>query len=86
MTGRDPLLAEREKTYGSFQIQGGFAHQLKLIFREQHAYNALRDDQREALDMIATKISRLLHGNPMTKDTWDDIAGYAKLGSEACND
>jgi hypothetical protein len=39
---------------------------------------------REALDMIALKLSRILSGQANFKDHWDDIAGYAKLGSEAC--
>jgi hypothetical protein len=37
------------------------------------------DDQREALDMIAHKIGRILNGDPNYADSWVDIAGYAKL-------
>ena len=29
--------------------------------------------------MIQHKIARILNGDPNWKDTWDDIAGYAKL-------
>jgi hypothetical protein len=29
--------------------------------------------------MIATKMSRIVNGNPDKIDNWDDIAGYAKL-------
>ena len=36
-------------------------------------------DQVEALDMIATKIARILNGNPDHVDSWIDIAGYATL-------
>jgi hypothetical protein len=42
------------------------------------------DAQIEALDMIALKLSRILSGQANFKDHWDDIAGYAKLGAEAC--
>lgn len=85
MTERDPLLVEREETHGSFEVQGRFAQWLK-----RHIHEAARDkvnlapDQRECLDMICTKISRIVHGNPREIDHWDDIAGYAKLGAEAC--
>jgi hypothetical protein len=35
--------------------------------------------------MIALKLSRILSGQANFKDHWNDIAGYAKLGSEACD-
>ena len=34
--------------------------------------------------MIALKLSRILSGQANFKDHWDDISGYAKLASEAC--
>jgi hypothetical protein len=37
------------------------------------------DDAKESLDMIATKIGRILYGDPNHHDSWHDIAGYAKL-------
>jgi hypothetical protein len=40
------------------------------------------DDQWEALEMIASKMSRIVNGNPDKVDNWDDIAGYAKLISD----
>jgi hypothetical protein len=45
-------------------------------------YNTVPPEVREALDMIAHKIGRILAGNPMYKDHWDDIAGYATLVSK----
>jgi hypothetical protein len=39
----------------------------------------LEDDQIEALDMIASKIARIVNGNPDHVDSWVDIAGYAQL-------
>jgi hypothetical protein len=42
-------------------------------------WGSLRADQREALEMIATKIGRILNGNRDHIDSWHDIAGYAKL-------
>jgi len=38
-----------------------------------------------ALHMIYVKIARILSGQASHRDHWDDIAGYAKLGSEACD-
>lgn len=42
-------------------------------------WHRLDPDQREALDMIASKIARILNGDPNYDDNWIDIAGYATL-------
>lgn len=76
------LLTERGKSYGSFiglaQIAGGIKDILRQAMARQgnHKYSA---DAREALDMIATKLARVVNGDPDKLDHWDDIAGYAKL-------
>ncbi len=80
---RDPLLAEREKTHGRFSNTARYAQGIKTVLAELNP--SVGPAQREALDMIATKIARIISGAHMTKDHWDDIAGYAKLGSEACD-
>ena len=80
---RDPLLQEREKTHGSFAMNAEISQELKVIFAKYHG-NSLHIVHHEALDMIALKLSRILSGQANFKDHWDDIAGYAKLGSEAC--
>lgn len=83
MAERDALLQEREPKYGSFKVQGAWAADMKNKMREVNG-TRLHPSQWEALDLVMTKISRILHGDPNIKDSWDDIAGYAKLGSEAC--
>lgn len=84
MGTRDPLLIEREKTHGDFRVQGAFAQDLKKLLRRQPCYSKLLPSQAEALDSICTKLSRIVCGSTQTIDHWDDIAGYAKLGAEAC--
>lgn len=82
---RDPLLQEREKTHGSFAINAKISQTLKNTFSDAHYKGVgMPDAQIEALDMIALKLSRILSGQANFKDHWDDIAGYAKLGAEAC--
>lgn len=39
-------------------------------------------DMREALEMIAHKIGRILAGDPAYDDSWVDIAGYATRVAE----
>lgn len=36
----------------------------------------------ESAHMILQKLARAFNGNVYKKDTWDDIAGYAKLASQ----
>ncbi len=81
MANRDPLLQEREKTHGSFKLNAQI-HK-KLCYAYPHEPD-LNTEQRLALNMIYLKIARILSGQGDHKDHWDDIAGYAKLGSEAC--
>ena len=40
---------------------------------------ALSDDKKEALEMVAHKIGRILNGDPEYHDSWHDIIGYTKL-------
>lgn len=84
MTDRDPILVEREKTHGRFELTAACAQDIKYVFRkyDQHPGKNMRAE--EALDLIATKLARVVCGDQMNKDTWLDIAGYAKLGAEAC--
>lgn len=91
---REPILQEREKTHGNFATNADISQELKRIMHGTYAaggakqrtnYGDMKPAQREALDQIALKLSRLLSGQPGFKDHWADIAGYAKLGEEACD-
>ena len=79
---RAPILVTREATHGPFPLTARIAQDLKEAYRYGPA--DLNAAQREALDMICTKMARIMSGDPNTLDHWDDIAGYAKLGAEAC--
>ncbi len=81
---RDPLLQEREKTHGSFEQNASISQAIKNIYHGYGKYPTENGVHCEALDMIALKLSRILSGQANFKDHWDDIAGYAKLASEAC--
>lgn len=75
-------LEERGKNYGSFQIQATTSQRIKNAMRQGSGcknWAKLDDDQRECLEMLAVKISRILNGNPNHYDSWYDIMGYVKL-------
>jgi len=79
---RDPLLEERQQTHGEFGVTAGISQALKREFFKAE----LSDIHRECLEMIAVKIARISAGDAKHRDHWDDIAGYAKLGAEACSE
>lgn len=83
MSDIDVVLQERKKTHGSFEQNASISQGLKGIFRIGES--PVKVVHREALDMIALKLSRILSGQADYKDHWDDIAGYAKLASNACD-
>lgn len=77
----DAILNARGSNYGSFlglsqvtQRLKGVAHQ--FAWQNNKTFDA---DQAEALDMIFTKLGRILNGDPNHVDSWVDIAGYAQL-------
>lgn len=78
---RDPLLIERERTHGTFEWNAFVSQRIKSVFRNCPGYEGFSDGHKEALDMIALKLSRLMQ-NPNHEDHWMDIAGYANLGME----
>ena len=75
------IIDQRAKTHGEYKSTAAWSQSLKDMFRSSHNWNGLNDGQKEALEMIAAKLARLLNGNPQFPDHWDDVAGYAQLGS-----
>ena len=73
------ILAERQKTHGDFYDVAMVAQELKDVLRRGKNWKMLDDAQREALEMIATKIARILSGNPHEVDHYRDGAGYFQL-------
>lgn len=73
------VVADRGETYGDYTIQAEIAQTLKDLFRECPGWGRLEYHQRESLDMIACKASRILNGDPNHLDSWVDIAGYATI-------
>ena len=73
------VLTERGKRYGKFTGHATITQGLKAVMFNARADLVLAADQREALDMIAHKIGRIINGDPDYADSWVDIAGYAQL-------
>ena len=80
----DAILNERATTYGRFVDVAEIAQEIKATIRigDTNRSEDLPADQIEALDMIASKIARILSGDSDYADSWIDIAGYATLVAE----
>lgn len=72
-------LAERGARYGRFTDHARVTQEIKCALLSAPRSGALQYDQREALEMIAHKLGRIVCGDPNYADSWVDVAGYATL-------
>jgi len=75
----DDTLTERGKRYGDFAGHARITQNLKRAMQDSHNWEGLSDDKKEALEMVAHKIGRILNGDPEYADSWHDIIGYTRL-------
>lgn len=73
------VIATRENTHGDYEYVASTAQYLKSACRSAGNYEALWPVMKESLDMLCTKMARILQGNADEPDHWRDIAGYAEL-------
>ncbi len=81
----EETLSERNKTHGDFAENARISQALKTVMRQSSGWGNLPDAQKEALDVAALKISRILSGQNMFPDHWLDGSGYFTLGERACD-
>jgi len=75
----DNTLAQRGTRYGGFVGHARITQGIKKEMIMSPNWELLTDDKREALEMIAHKIGRILNGDPDYHDSWHDIIGYTRL-------
>lgn len=73
-------LVQREGTHGPFSQTAKIAQHIKAVISAHGS--RLNESQVEALDLIATKMARILSGDPNCAEHWHDIGGYARLGEK----
>lgn len=78
----EDTLIERGTRYGEFKDHADISQQIKMAMQTKNGWGRLQYDQREALEMIAHKMARIINGDPNYHDSWHDIAGYATLVAE----
>ena len=75
----EKTLEQRDSVYGGFINNASIAQRLKSVMRSASNWYELSYDKREALEQIASKIGRILTGDPEYVDNWHDLQGYPKL-------
>lgn len=75
----EETLKVRKNTYGDFTEQAELTFALKDTMHSVDGWARLFAYQKQALDIIMDKVSRILSGDPNYADNWHDIQGYAKL-------
>lgn len=78
-------LEERGKRYGKFIGHAAITQAIKGVMKATDNWKILEPDQKEALEMIAHKIGRILNGDPNYADSWHDIGGYSGLVDDRLN-
>ena len=84
----DKILHERANVHGRWEDNARISRAFRAIVEEEvnkrpERFQAkLTPSEREAIDMIVHKISRIIAGDPRHADHWDDIGGYARLGRD----
>lgn len=79
MTDVSETLAERGSRYGEFPEHARVTQNIKRAMQDSANWTSLSDDKKEALEMVARKVGRILNGDPEYADSWHDIIGYTKL-------
>lgn len=87
----EATLAQRGSRYGDFTDHAAICQELKEVMtgctkvnpeypdQRIRGWQLLSSVQRQALEVIADKVARILSGDPNYDDNWHDIQGYAKL-------
>lgn len=77
--GIDATLSERGSRYGQFHEHARITQAIKATLASGRSWKDCTDSQREALEMLAHKMGRIVNGDPAYMDSWTDLIGYARL-------
>lgn len=69
----------RGTTHGDYTKMATVAQRIKDAMRDGARWGGLACHQAESLELVATKIARIVEGDPACRDHWDDLRGYVQL-------
>ena len=73
------IINAREDKYGSFEDGAKLMQAFKDTLRASEGFSRLYPYQREAVEMMTHKLSRIINGDGQYLDSWRDIVGYCQL-------
>lgn len=73
------VLEERGTRYGAFTDHADIAQGFKKIMYSSPSWENMSNDKKQAMEMFADKMARILNGDPDYDDSWVDICGYSQL-------
>ena len=79
----EELTLKRHITHGTFADNAMVAQAFKSVARMSEGWAKLDDVEKEAMDMVFSKFSRILSGKSMAKEHWEDVEGYSHLVCQA---
>lgn len=81
MNNINEILEQRAKTHGDFSTNAMLSQDLKntIEYYAENCKTNLTKPQKEALDMVCSKVARIICGDNSEIDHWRDIAGYVML-------
>jgi hypothetical protein len=73
------LISKRAETHGSWPMTAHVAQAIKAAIHNTPNWETMSSSEREGLDMIAQKLARILTGDHMADEHWEDIIGYTEM-------
>lgn len=80
----EALVNTRHSTHGDFRTNARLSQHLKEVLRSYEGWAHLDDVEKEVMDMVALKFSRILSGKSLARQHWEDVEGYAHLALREC--
>lgn len=77
------VVVARDSSYGGFSGISTTCQSFKDIARTCPSWENLSPCEREGLDMIFHKITRILYSPNKIRDSWVDIGGYVRATLQA---
>jgi hypothetical protein len=75
----DDSLHDKQTINGVFPETAGLAQAFKMLMRRGKNWEPLHPESKEALELIASHLARILHGDALEPKHWNDIASLARL-------
>lgn len=76
----EDTLKERGNSHGDFHFAASTSQRFKETARKGKSWATMSNSEKEAVDQILHKITRIVEGDSSFPDHWHDIIGYCTLG------